>query len=145
MQSSHPVEYYNRQTGSSLTLNEDAPFSVTWISPDNARIPISSRFVAGSYRVETPHAMKPGFYRLVREDGVDEIFAFAPALQEGNMHRLDKKAITTIMNDIPCTFINMHGADNESYTTKKDMSTQLMLLACVLLALIELGLANITL
>jgi len=89
--------------------------------------------------------MKPGFYRLLHESGTEELFVFAPALQEGNMEPLDQTTIIEKMNDTPCQFINLHGDEDESYTTKKDISTQLILLACVLLALAELGLANISL
>ncbi|RJP61883.1 MAG: hypothetical protein C4541_00865 [Candidatus Auribacter fodinae] len=145
MQSSHHPDYYNRNTGTSLSLSEDAPFSATWIQPDNTRVPLTSRFAAGRYRIETPRAMKPGFYRLLHESGTEELFVFAPALQEGNMEPLDQTTIIEKMNDTPCQFINLHGDEDESYTTKKDISTQLILLACVLLALAELGLANISL
>lgn len=134
--------YFNRTMEQKVTLSNEVPFSVQWITPEGDRYEQQSLFLGGMYRISALPVSVPGYYTLVQQDSKPVVFAYNIAAGEGNLTQADRKTLATMLPDSRTTYIDMFaGPEKQSFVRRKHIAGY-VLIFCITVALVELGVAN---
>ena len=136
-------DYFNRLIGDTVSVSDDAPFSVQWSMPGNKDIyKRESVFIDGKYEVGALPVSLEGYYKLKRDKCPDTQFAYTVPLSEGDFSPLDQKYLVQHIPDISIAYVDMFAADsNGSLTQRRDIGMHL-LIGGLVICLIELAVAN---
>ncbi len=134
--------YFNRIIGDTVSISDDAPFSVQWTMPGDIIYNRDSVFIDGKYEVGALPVSHEGYYSLKRDDDVSMQFAYTIPLGEGDFTPIDRKFLMQHIPDVSVAYVDMFTADsNGSLTQRRDIGIHL-LIGCLVICLVELLVAN---
>ena len=134
----------NKLFSEKISLADEQDFSVEWTTPEGEKHIYKSIFMNGSYKTGSFLTTKEGYYTLAAPDGNEYIISYITPFYEGDLKPISNYVLKRKLPNSKVFFSDMLYKSAGKAVTDKFETSKILLIACLIICLLELAVANLS-